>query len=166
MLFVYQSIILAAHIHHASHMVIKKHYKVDNWEHEGTKSLSVSLSCSLSRAALVFWDWVISLVGVSLRYISPEHFLSSLSSIPLNLRPQLPSYIHICIDIIIITQATPSLSLVTICIWFVNQNKFIWKIMCVPHQLPVSFVLLVYTPPACLLYSVTVLYHILYCILY
>lgn len=90
MLLVYQSIILAAHIHHASHMVIKKHHKVDKWEHEGTKSLSLSLSCSLSKAALVFWDWAISLVWVSFRYISPEHFLSSLSSIPLKLRPQLP----------------------------------------------------------------------------
>lgn len=47
-------------------------------------NLSLSLSCSLSRAALLFWEWAISLVRVSLRYISPEHFLSS--SCPLSHR--------------------------------------------------------------------------------
>ncbi len=129
MLSVYQSITLAAHIHHASHMVIKKHYKVDKWEHEGSKSLSLSFSCSLSRAALVFWDWAISLVGVSLRYISPEHFLSLLtSSFTLKLRPQLPSNIQTHLYWYN-THNTDKPFLEDRCIWFVNRTRFIWKIV-------------------------------------
>lgn len=116
-------------------------------------NLSLSLSCSLSRAALLFWEWAISLVRVSLRYISPEHFLSS--SCPLSHRssdlssPQHTSK-HVKQHKRHITGNSFSELGDIMHLISVNQDKFsrnrVWHVL--PVLLCFSF-----TPPACVLNS-------------